>query len=143
MEAWLKMPRRELDELYCAAEARTPPRGTTHGTVIAGWPEIAYGAAVMASALWRGKVFDYSMTETEGLVINRLTPFGFHCVIGKFYRGDSWLDRKKSIIIDYSKTSLIARNIRDELREVQPGVFLGKVWWHRTRLFDFALVPWG
>jgi hypothetical protein len=77
------MSRRELDELYFGAEARTPPRGTTHGTVIAGWREIAYGAAVMVSALWRGKVFDYSMTETEGLVINRITPFGLQCVIGR------------------------------------------------------------
>ena len=135
------MSRRELDEIYCAVEVGTPPRGTTHGTVIAGRPRIAYGAAAMVSALWRGKVFDCSMSETEGMVINRITPFGFHCVIGMFYRGDSWLDGKDSIIIDYSKTSLIARNVRDELREVQPGVFLGKVWWRRTRLFDFALVP--
>jgi len=29
--------------------------------------------------------------------------------------------------------------IRDEIREVEPGVYLGKVWWGKTRVLDFAL----
>ena len=40
---------------------------------------------------------------------------------------------------DYSKTSFVAQKIRDEIREVTPGVYLGKVWWGRKRILDFAL----
>ena len=90
--------------------------------------------------VWKGKVFECDASAGQGIVINRITPFGIRGVVGKFYRGDSWLDDRQSIIIDYSQTSFIARKVRDEIREVQPGVFLGKVWWRHMRLFDFALV---
>src|SRR6185295_14649556 len=38
-----------------------------------------------------------------------------------------------------SKTSLVARKVRDEIREVSPGLYLGKVYWGKKRLIDFAL----
>jgi hypothetical protein len=31
--------------------------------------------------------------------------------------------------------------VRDEIREVETGIYLGKVWWGKTRVLDFALVP--
>ena len=49
------------------------------------------------------------------------------------------MDDNETIVIDYSKTSLLARVIRDEIREVEPGVYLGKVWWGKKRILDFAL----
>jgi hypothetical protein len=49
------------------------------------------------------------------------------------------MDGKETIIIDYSTTSFVAKKVRDEIREVEPGVYLGKVWWGKTRLIDFAL----
>ena len=53
-----------------------------------------------------------------------------------------WLgmSRAETIVIDYSSTSLLARKVRDEIREVEPGVYLGLVWWGKRRLLDFALV---
>ena len=33
----------------------------------------------------------------------------------------------------------VAQWIRDEIREISPGVYLGKVYWGRQRLIDFAL----
>jgi phosphomannomutase len=39
----------------------------------------------------------------------------------------------------YSETSLLAHWIRDEIREVAPRVYLGKVYWSKKRLIDFAL----
>ena len=42
-------------------------------------------------------------------------------------------------MIDYSSTSVVAKVIRDEIREVEPGVYIGKVWWGKTRILDFAL----
>lgn len=60
-------------------------------------------------------------------------------IVAKVYLDKSWLDEKETIVIDYSKTSLLARVIRDEIREVEPGVYLGKVWWGKKRILDFAL----
>jgi hypothetical protein len=44
-------------------------------------------------------------------------------------------------VLDYSKTSIFARKIRDEIRLIDPvnKIYLGKVWWGKTRLVDFAL----
>ena len=60
-------------------------------------------------------------------------------MVAKVYYGPSWMDQRDTIIIDYSKTSFLFRAVRDEIREVEPGVFLGKVWLGRTRVLDFAL----
>jgi len=35
---------------------------------------------------------------------------------------------------------MVAQWIRDEIREVSPGVYLGKVYWSDKRLIDFARV---
>jgi hypothetical protein len=59
--------------------------------------------------------------------------------VAKVYRDASWMDGKETIVIDYAATSLLARKIRDEIREVEPGVWLGKVWWGKKRVLDFAL----
>lgn len=42
-------------------------------------------------------------------------------------------------MLDYSKTSRVAHWIRDEIREVGPGVYLGLVYWSRARILHFAL----
>jgi hypothetical protein len=34
---------------------------------------------------------------------------------------------------------LIARWIRDEIRLIGPGLYLGKAYWSKQRLIDFAL----
>jgi hypothetical protein len=35
---------------------------------------------------------------------------------------------------DYSETSLLARCVRDEIREVADGLYLGRVFWKRRRI---------
>jgi len=34
---------------------------------------------------------------------------------------------------------MVAQWIRDEIREVAPSIYLGKVYWANKRLIDFAL----
>ena len=51
----------------------------------------------------------------------------------------AWLDGKECIVLDYSETSLIAQWIRDEIRQIGPRFYLGKVYWDKKRLIDFAL----
>ena len=84
---------------------------------------------------WQGKVFD----AQKGVLRNRILPIGLNAIIAKVYKGESWLDGKECIVLDYSETSLLAHWIRDEIREVDPRTYLGKVYWSKKRLIDFAL----
>jgi hypothetical protein len=136
---WLSLSRAERDEIYRQAKPGTIPRGDTQGTAIAFfWPRFA--ARLVRWFAWKGKVFDLFATESDkGILLNKISPFGIKLVVAKVYRDKSWLDGKDTIVIDYSKTSLTCRKIRDEIREIEPGVYLGKVWWGKTRILDFAL----
>jgi hypothetical protein len=138
---WLKMSRAELDEVYKKAGAGTIPRGDTQGTAILAGSRMAEGLAKLARLVaWKGKVFDmFAERGEKGVLVNKISPFGMKLIVAKVYRDASWMDDKETIVIDYANTSMLARKIRDEIREVEPGVWLGKVWWGRTRILDFAL----
>jgi hypothetical protein len=43
---------------------------------------------------------------------------------GVFY-GESWFDGGPAIILDYAGTSRLFPDVRDEMREVAPGLYLG------------------
>lgn len=138
---WLGMSRAELDEVYKQASAGTVPRGDTRGTAIVAGSVLAKPLAMLARWFaWKGKVFDmFAEQGQKGILVNKVSPFGMKLIVAKVYRDASWLDNKETIVIDYARTSLLARKIRDEIREVEPGVWLGKVWWGKTRILDFAL----
>ena len=70
---------------------------------------------------------------------NILTPLNIEAIEAIVYKQDSWYDGDPCIVLDYSKTSLVARQIRDEIREIAPGVFLGFVFWGHRHVLDFAL----
>jgi hypothetical protein len=141
VKAWLSKSREELDEVYRNAGPGEIPAGDTQGTAILAGSIFANLVAGSARLLaWQGKVFDlFSADRQAGVLVNKVTPFGLRLIVAKVYLGTSWLDEKETIIIDYSKTSLLAKVIRDEIREVEPGVYLGKVWWGKRRVLDFAL----
>jgi hypothetical protein len=42
-------------------------------------------------------------------------------------------------VLDYSQTSLVAKHIRDEIRQIGPGMYLGVVYWDKNRTINFAL----
>jgi hypothetical protein len=141
LDKWISMSRAELDEIYKKAKPGALPQGVTRGTAILGGGLMPRLFARAARAIaWQGKVFDvYSPDCNSGVVVNKILPIGLNMIVAKTYRGESWMDGKDTIIIDYSDTSLFARQIRDEIREVEPGLYLGKVWWGKTRVLDFAL----
>lgn len=138
---WLDKSREELDEIYRNAEAGTVPSGDTNGTAIVTGSLFSKTLAALARLFaWQGKIFDlFPPDRQNGILVNKITPFGLTFVVAKVYRDASWMDGKETIVIDYSKTSFFAKAIRDEIREVEPGVYLGKVWWGKTRVLDFAL----
>ena len=135
--ALLEMSSDELDALFTSSPAGPIPRGECDGTAIAApGTEFAEIAARVAHHLaWKGKVFDPEKGELQ----NRITPFDWHAIAAKVYLGDSWFDQKQCIVLDYSDTSLVAHWIRDEIREVADGLYLGLVFWNHTRILYFSL----
>ncbi|MBI2568409.1 MAG: hypothetical protein HYV63_15410 [Candidatus Schekmanbacteria bacterium] len=77
---------------------------------------------------WRGKSFK-AITDDKGTGINRVRlAFGVRDLFGFDTRIEpSAVDGKPCILLDYDKPNnpRVIRAIRDELREVSPGVFLG------------------
>ncbi len=134
----LKMSQAELDALFTASDAGPIPEGQADGTAIVApgtlfSPEIATYVNLFA---WQGKVFD----PTSGTLRNRIGPFGLNAIIARVYKAPSWLDGRECIVLDYSETSLVAHWVRDEIRLIQPtSLYLGKVFWDKSRLIDFAL----
>jgi hypothetical protein len=134
---FLKMTQAQLDALFGSLGAGPIPDGPAKGTAIIApgthfSPEIAEMVSLFA---WQGKVFD----AKDGLLRNDILPFGMRAIVAKVYDGESWYDAKPCIVLDYSQTSLVARWIRDEIRQVDAGLYLGKVYWDKSPLFDFAL----
>lgn len=135
------MTRAELDDIYTQAQAGSTPSGETTGTAIVAGSLFSKAFAVLARWFaWQGKVFDLFAPPDKGILINKVSPFGLTFIVAKVYKDKSWMDGKETIVIDYSTTSFFARKIRDEIREVEPGIFLGKVWLGKRRILDFALV---
>lgn len=141
VKSWLKKSREELDEIYRNASPGEIPSGDTRGTAILTGSLLSRTVAAFARLFaWQGKVFDLFCPDGDaGILVNKITPFSLTFIVAKVYRGSSWLDGRETIIIDYSSTSFFAKVIRDEIREIEPGVYLGKVWWGKTRILDFAL----
>jgi len=133
----LTMSQEELDALFTASPVGAIPDGEADGTAIVA-PGTSYSpniAKFISNFAWQGKVFD----AEKGVLRNKILPFGLNAIIAKVYKAESWLDGKECIVLDYSDTSLLAHWVRDEIREVGPGVYLGKVYWGKQRLIDFAL----
>jgi hypothetical protein len=133
----LRLRRAELDELFAGAEAGPMPDGEYRGTLILPLHAAPLrGIAALAGRMaWRGKVFDAGARR----VINRVLPFGVCAVTADVRRGSSPLDGRECIVLDYSRTSLVACGVRDELRLLRAGLYLGRAYWHGLRIADFAL----
>ena len=133
----LKMSQEKLDEIFTDSPVGEIPDGEAKGTAI-----IAPGTSIsdeiaefISHFAWQGKTFD----KQKGVLRNRILPFGLNAIIAKVYKAPSWLDGKECIVLDYSDTSLLAHWIRDEIREIAPNLYLGKVYWGKHRLIDFAI----
>lgn len=133
----LKMTQPQLDELFTASPAGEIPDGEGKGTAIvaAGTQYTVEIAELISHFAWQGKVFD----ARNGALKNKILPFGLNAIIAHVYKDASWLDGKECIVLDYSKTSFVAHWIRDEIRLIGPKLYLGKVYWDKKRLIDFAL----
>jgi hypothetical protein len=133
----LKMTESQLDDIFTKSEAGLIPDGQAKGTAIiaSGTVFSAEIAEFISLFAWQGKTFD----AERGLLTNRILPFGLNAIVASVYKGPSLLDKKECIVLDYSKTSLTAQWIRDEIRLIGPGLYLGRVYWSNRPLIHFSL----
>lgn len=135
----LDLPVAELERMY--RDARTPAigdvRGDLRGRMLA-WPALAE-RPLLAGALrafagsaafpWRGKSFrPHDAARGEGInrvVVDRLRLFRFDTFVGRSRAGDF-----DALQLDYDlpNNPPIIRSIKDEIRSIEPGVWLGQAW---------------
>jgi len=133
----LALSKHELDVLFKNSPAGPIPVGAARGTLLLATGSLfGRAAAGLARALWwKGKVFSPATQDLKNLIL----PIGVKAIRAAVYVDDSWYAEGEAIILDYSKTSLLASKIRDEIREVSPGVYLGQVFWGKKRIAGFML----
>ncbi|XGV97235.1 MAG: hypothetical protein ACAF41_31495 [Leptolyngbya sp. BL-A-14] len=127
----------ELDELYQNSSVGTIPEGDGQGTALffPGSIVAKVLAFIIRLFVWQGKVF----YRDQSFLLNKVSLFRLQAIKAQVYQGESWLCDGEAIVLDYSKTSFLAQKIRDEIREVAPGVYLGQAYWGRTRVLSFVL----
>jgi hypothetical protein len=133
----LSMSKAELEILFESSLAGPFPNGEANGTAIIAPGTIftAEIAELINIFAWQGKIFD----AKNHTLVNRITAFGLNAILARVDKESSWVDGKECIVLDYSQTSVAAHWIRDEIRFIGNGLYLGTVFWEKTRLIFFAL----
>ena len=110
----------ELEELYRHASVGAIPEGFLCGRAIY-CPDAAFARlrTRVSRTLWHGKVFRCE----DGTLVNQWC--GIQAIKAVVCHGSSWLDGQPAIVMNYQPTSFVWRKVRDEMREVAPGLFLG------------------
>lgn len=128
---------KELIDLYASSPAGPIPDGPARGLALVapGTPLNLPFAAWTNLVGWQGKRFDAARMR----LVNRITPFRIEAIAAQVYLGPSLLDERPCIVLDYSKTSTIARFVRDEIRSIAPQRYLGFAYITGLRTIAFAL----
>ena len=132
-----RMDNRELDLLFRSSSAGDVPHGRLHGTglLFPGTPACRPLAWLVHLAVWQGKE-----TEPSGRSLQNLVgPLRTRTIRALLSHDRSWVDDEECVLIDYSRTSIVARMVRDEVRLVAPGLYLGVVWLGKRRVGWFTL----
>jgi hypothetical protein len=131
-----------LSDLY--ADARVPRldrvSGALEGRMLA-WPGVRGAPARFLRAFaassrfpWRGKSFaPRGGSGGEGInrvFVDRLRLFRFETYIARSRAGDF-----DALQLDYDlpENPWFIRRIKDEMRELRPGLWLGQAYWHTAR----------
>jgi hypothetical protein len=120
LDQLLRMNPAELEWLYRQGTTVAIPEGPIRGTAILSpgtrrTRPLSRGARLF----WQGKVFE----PGGATAVNRF--IGVRIVRAQVVQGPSWLDGGPALVLDYSQTSRVYANNRDEIRQVAPGLFLG------------------
>jgi hypothetical protein len=122
----LELSQVDLYQLFSRSSSGEIPAGRGRGTPIffPGTVATKPAARVFGTLVWRGKVL---RPETQDLS-NLISVLGLPAIRARTYHQESWFDGRDCIVLDYSQTSRICGWVRDEIREVRPGLYLGLVY---------------
>jgi hypothetical protein len=127
----------EVDQIFRRGEVGPIPDGDAEGTAILrpGSSTEPWLQRLIHGLAWQGKVVRADRHSLK----NKVSPLGIRAISADVYPDKSWFDGEPCIVIDYSHRSLVARWVRDEIRRVAPGLYLGHAYFKRTRLLYFTL----
>lgn len=115
-----KMSRCELDRIFAGGKAEALPVGAVRGTIlcrVAG--KLPRVRVKVGGAVWKGKYF-----YPDGCFTNQWV--GFRAISSSAVIGPSLYDGKPCIILEYKPGTPVFGNTRDEIREIGPGLYLGR-----------------
>ncbi len=112
---------RQLEQLFAQAEAAPFPVGYVRGQILILDGPLPRVGAWASGLVWKGKHFD-----TNGCFINQW--LGFRALHSSAAYGPSWYDGRPSLVLEYPPSTPLFANMRDEVREVAPGLFLSRVY---------------
>lgn len=134
------MSRRQLDDLFRSSPAGVVPRGRSRGTalILPGTPFDPILRGLVRLLVWKGKSF---RTDPDGSASlkNLISPFSVELFRAEVYPEESWFSKGSAVILDYSDSSVLVRMIRDEIRQVGEGLYLGQVFLWKKRVILFML----
>src|SRR5262249_13268142 len=96
------------------------PHGPTRGTVLYGDGKHPRVKARLQGLVWKGKTF-----HDDGTFTNRWLR-GFQAVSADPRVEPSWLDGQPCLAMQYAPNAPVFANVRDELRQIAPDVWLGR-----------------
>lgn len=116
----------DLDALFANASAGEIPTGKGSGQALMATGTFASRPllAMVRLLAWHGKEFDGPTHSLRNLI----SPFGVRAISADVYVDASRLDGHPCIVLDYSKTSRLAKWVRDEIRQIEPGLYIGLVY---------------
>lgn len=118
-----KMSACELGELYAVSEVGTPFSGPMEGKILiitdAKFPKLR---AKFQNIAWKGK-----NAQPDGTFVNRWVG-GIEKIGSRYEIAPSWVDGKPAIVVEYPSDTKLLWNMRDEVREVAPGLYMGPIY---------------
>lgn len=108
----------QLDALFAAGTADAIPVGFGRGTILMR-TDGKKTRVKLEGIVWKGKVI-----SNDGTYVNQWA--GFRAVRGCVTLAPSWHDGRPCVVIDHEPGTPVFGNARDELRQISPGVWLGR-----------------
>lgn len=129
----VRAPQAELEARFAAGTPTAPPVGFAQGRPIKnpGTRRAPLNAA-LTRPVWQGKIF-----REDGTMINRVFGAG-RAIPADVYVAESRTDGAPAVVFDYSRSKLWP-DVRDEVREIEPGLFLGIMYKGGQQKMFFAL----
>lgn len=120
LEDLARMTPCDLERLFAESGPGATPTGAVRGMLLMQpGKRVAVPLSRGSRVVWQGKVFHPEL----GMTVNKF--FGLPMIWARVTHEPSWRDGAACLVLDYTQTSFVYQNIRDEVREVAPGLYLG------------------